>query len=52
MIPRIQKGVIWLGFAGALVLATAPVWRLWVFGFSPTVDEFLQLAICGGPLTR
>ena len=52
MAGRVQNGIIWLAFAGALVLATAPVWRLWVFGFNPTIDQLLQLAICGGPLAR
>jgi hypothetical protein len=49
---RIQNGVIWFAFAAALILATAPMWRLWVFGSNPTIDELLQLAICGGPITR
>jgi hypothetical protein len=52
MASRVQNGLIWLGFTGALALATAPVWRLWLFGFHPTIDEVLQLAICGGPITR
>jgi hypothetical protein len=52
MASRFQNGVIWFGFAGALILATAPVWRLWVFGFNPTIDQLVQLAICGGPFPR
>jgi hypothetical protein len=52
MASRIQNRVIWLGFAGAVILATAPVWRLWILGFHPTIDEVLQLAICGGPIAR
>lgn len=47
--PRFQNGIIWCAFAAALVLATAPVWRLWLFGFYPTLDQLLQLSICGGP---
>lgn len=39
---------IWLFFAAALMLATAPVWRVWAFGFNPTFDQLLQLSICGG----
>jgi hypothetical protein len=45
---RITNGFVWSAFAVALGLATAPVWRLWFFGFNPTFDELLQLAICGG----
>ena len=45
-------GPCWILFAGALLLATAPVWRLWAFGFNPTLDELLQIAICGGPLKK
>jgi hypothetical protein len=52
MTSRVQNGIIWLAFAGALALATAPVWRLWIFGFNPTLDQLLQLAICGGPFAR
>jgi hypothetical protein len=44
--------MIWFAFAGTLILATAPMWLLWAFGFTPTVEVLLQLVICGGPLTR
>lgn len=47
---RTIDGLIWAAFALAALLATAPVWRLWVFGFNPTIDEILQLSICGGRL--
>ena len=47
-----RNRLAWLALAGALVIATTPVWRLWVFGFSPTVDELLQLSICGGRLKQ
>jgi hypothetical protein len=50
--PRLRIGLAWFFFAAALLLATAPVWRLWVFGFSPGIDELLQLSICGGPFKR
>ena len=49
---RVKNGLIWFGFAGAVLLATAPMWRFWLFGFHPTIDEVLQLAICGGAITR
>jgi hypothetical protein len=42
--------LIWVMFGIATVLATAPVWRLWVFGFDPTLDQLLQMSICGGAL--
>jgi hypothetical protein len=35
-IPRIALVV-------GLILATAPVWRLAVFGFSPALDDLLRL---------
>ena len=50
MTKRAIDGMIWAAFALATLLATAPVWRLWVFGFNPTIDELLQLSICGGRL--
>lgn len=34
-------------FAAGLVLATFPVWRLWLFGFNPTLDELLRLRCFG-----
>lgn len=43
----LRTGLIWTAFAGASVLATAPLWRLWVFGFNPTLDELLRI-ICTG----
>jgi hypothetical protein len=49
---RLRSGIIWLAFAAALALATAPAWRLHVFGFNPTLDEVLQLSICGGALNK
>ena len=47
-----RSRLAWLALVGALVIATTPVWRLWVFGFNPTVDELLQLSICGGRLKQ
>jgi hypothetical protein len=37
-------------FALALLLASAPLWRLWFVGLDPTLDRLLQMAICGGPI--
>lgn len=50
MTQSVRDGLMWSAFAAALVLATAPVWRMWLFGFNPTLDQLLQLAICGGKL--
>lgn len=49
---RLRSGLIWLAFAAALVLATAPAWRLHVFGSNPTLDQLLQLSICGGTFNK
>lgn len=45
MSPSFKAVVPWLLFALGLVFATAPVWRIWVFGFHPTLDELL-LVLC------
>jgi hypothetical protein len=42
--------LIWVGFSIAVVLATAPAWRFYAFGFNPTLDQILQTTICGGPV--
>ena len=47
MTASVRAGVIWTTFCAALVLATAPIWRLWVFGFNPTLDQLLQI-VCTG----
>ena len=39
---------IWMLFVAGAVTATAPVWRIYAFGLNPTLDEALQLSICGG----
>ena len=44
---RVTNSFIWFAFAAAIVLATAPVWRLWIFGFNPTLDEMLRI-VCRG----
>jgi hypothetical protein len=43
----VQPLVIYSLFGIALVLASAPVWRLWFFGFNPTLDDLLQLRCFG-----
>jgi hypothetical protein len=34
-------------FAIGLVLATFPIWRFWLFGFEPRLDELLNLRCLG-----
>ena len=43
MMARMANAGIWFAFAAGVILATAPVWRLWVFGFNPTLDEMLRI---------
>ena len=52
-IMRLEKRRNYAGVAVLVIgvlLATAPVWRLWVFGFDPIIDRFLQSVIYGGPI--
>jgi len=37
---------MWLVFAIGLVLATSPVWQRVVYGFDPTLDQLLKIAVC------
>jgi hypothetical protein len=37
---------MWVLFGLGLLLATAPVWQRAVYGFNPTFDQLLQLALC------
>jgi hypothetical protein len=46
MNTSLSAGLMWAAFGVALVLATAPVWRPWVFGFNPSLDQLL--IICTG----
>jgi hypothetical protein len=39
----------WLTFALLAVLATAPVWRLAVFGFNLALDDLLAIVCSAGP---
>jgi hypothetical protein len=47
MIRRLPVAAMYGVFGGLLVLATMPVWRLWLFGFNPTLDELLSLRCLG-----
>jgi hypothetical protein len=47
MSARLRTALAWAAFAVAVVLATAPVWRLAVSGFDPSLDDAL-LFLCGG----
>ncbi len=40
------NGLMWGAFALALVVATAPVWQRAVYGFNPTLDDLLRVALC------
>lgn len=40
---RIRAALPWIGLAVGLLAATAPVWRLPLLGFNPTLDELLQM---------
>lgn len=42
-VRALPVGVAYLLFALALVVATAPVWRFFLLGFNPTLDDLLQL---------
>ncbi len=48
MSGTVRSSLIWASFVAAAALATAPVWRLWVFGFNPTLDELLRI-LCQSP---
>jgi hypothetical protein len=41
-----RSGLIWLAFAGAVVLTTAPVWQRAIFGFNPTLDQLSSILVC------
>jgi hypothetical protein len=45
MMRAISPVVVYCLFALASVLATYPVWRLWIFGL--TIDELLRLRCIG-----
>ena len=42
-ISSVPAGVVYLLFALAVAIATAPVWRYFLLGFNPTFDDLLQL---------
>jgi hypothetical protein len=44
------NAMVWMAFAGATVLATAPVWVRLAYGFNPTLDEVLRVARCVPPV--
>ena len=47
MIRVIPPAVVYGLFAAAAVTATFPIWRLWLFGFNPTLDDLLRLRCLG-----
>ena len=36
---------VWSVFVLLVLMATAPLWRLAVFGFNPALDDFLALSV-------
>jgi hypothetical protein len=47
MIRIIPPAAMYSLFAIGLVLATSPIWRLWLFSFNPTLDDLLRLSCFG-----
>jgi hypothetical protein len=47
MIRTVPRVVVYVRFAVSALAATFPVWRLWLFGFNPTLDELLRLRCFG-----
>jgi hypothetical protein len=48
MIRAIPSAAMYALFAcGAVLAPFFPVWKLWLFGFNPTLDELLQLRCFG-----
>lgn len=43
----LRIGLVWAGLAIALMLGTTPVWRGWISGSNPTLDDALRV-ICRG----
>ena len=43
---RLTHALIWSAFALAVIVATAPVWQRAVYGFNPTFDDVLRVALC------
>lgn len=41
--------LVWSAFGLLAALATAPVWRLAVFGFNPTLDDLLAFTCSSSP---
>ncbi len=46
-----RPAVMYPLFAIGLILATSPIWRLWLLGFNPTLDEVLQISCFGGRIS-
>ena len=40
---------VWSVFVLLVLMATAPVWRLAVFGFNPALDDFLAFICSSSP---
>jgi hypothetical protein len=44
---RLPAALVYPIFGVGLVLATLPVWRFWLFGFNPSIDDLLRLRCLG-----
>lgn len=40
---RLSPALMYPIFGLGLAVATLPIWRFWLFGFSPSLDELLRL---------
>jgi hypothetical protein len=47
MIRTIPPAAVYGLFAAVAVAATFPIWRLWLFGFNPALDDLLGLHCFG-----
>jgi hypothetical protein len=43
MIAKVPVPIVYGLFAAGALLATYPVWSLWLLGFNPTIDQLLRI---------
>ncbi len=43
IMSRLPPALMYPIFGLGLAVATLPIWRFWLFGFSPPLDELLRL---------
>jgi hypothetical protein len=44
---RLPPAMMYPIFGLGLAMATLPIWRFWLFGFNPSIDELLRLRCQG-----